>query len=116
MAHVISDGEVVNRRPTLTPDWSRTKGRVIEHGQILIDGPTCGLRRQSLLAFDPVLPVRIGLDQAGIDRKAFSPDKTLADAAPQHRLEQAPQQIALTETAVSVLGESRMVRYVAVET
>ena len=62
-----------------------------------------------------VLPVCVGLDQAGINGKTFSADQSLTDAAPQDRLEHAPQQIALAETAVSVLRESRMVRHVAIE-
>ena len=48
------------------------EGCVIEHGQILIDCTACGFRRKPLIAFDPLLPVRVRLDQAGIDRKVFA--------------------------------------------
>jgi hypothetical protein len=75
----------------------------------------CRFRRQTLLALNPVLPVCVGLDQAGIDGKTFSADQSLTDAAPQDRLEHAPQQIALAETAMSVLRERRMVRHIAIE-
>ena len=74
-----------------------------------------GLGRQPLLALDTLLPVGVRLDQAGIDRKAFAADQTLPDAAPQHRLEQAPQQIALAETAMPVLREGRMIGHIAIE-
>jgi hypothetical protein len=55
-----------------------------------------------------VLPVCVGLDQAGINGKTFSADQSLTDAAPQDRLEHAPQQIALAETAMSVLRKRRI--------
>jgi DNA-binding response OmpR family regulator len=54
---------------------------------------------------DPLLPIGIRLDQTGIDRKGFPADKSLADAALQDRLEDAPQQIALAEAVMPVLRE-----------
>jgi len=63
------------------------------------------LRRQPLLALDPVLPIGIGLDQAGIDRKVLPANQTLVHAATQDGLEQAPQQIAIAEAAMPVLRE-----------
>src|SRR5205814_2202000 len=43
-------------------------------------------------------------------------DQALIDAPLQHRLEQAPQQIAVAEAAVAVLREGRMIGHFAVET
>ena len=54
-------------------------------------------------------------DQAGIDGKAFSTDKTLYQAALNHRLEQMPKDIALPETSVAVLREAGMIRHLAVQ-
>ena len=79
------------------------------------DGASRGLRRKSLLALDTLLPVRLRLDQAGIDRKAFAADQALTDAAPQHRLKQPSEQVALAEAAVPVLRERGMIRHAAVE-
>jgi hypothetical protein len=64
---------------------------------------------QSLLNFDAVLPARVCLDQAGIDRKTFSANQSLVDATAQDGFEQPSQQIALSETTMTVLRESRMV-------
>jgi hypothetical protein len=69
----------------------------------------------ALFVFDPLLPIGIRLDQAGVDREAFPADQPLTNAAPQHRLKHASQQIALAEAAMSVLRKGRMVGYVAVE-
>jgi hypothetical protein len=49
------------------------------------------------------LPIGIGLDQTGIDRKGFAAYQTLNDAALQDRLKDASQEIALAETAMPVL-------------
>ena len=59
-----------------------------EHGRGTI-GASRGLRRKSLLALYTFLPVRLRLDQAGIDRKALAADQALIDAAPQHCLKEA---------------------------
>jgi hypothetical protein len=97
-------------------DLSRcTEGRIVQHGQILFDCPSTGFPRQALLALDALLPVRVRLDQAGIDREAFAADQPLADAAAQDRLEHAAEKVALAEAAVPVLGEGRVVGHLAVE-
>jgi len=51
----------------------------------------------------PSLPVNIGSNQAGIDRKAFTADKAFLHAPPHCRLEHLPQQIAVTKAAMPVL-------------
>src|SRR5262249_27623804 len=103
----------VGRRDQLGNDLGRSpKGRIIQHGQILLDGSARSLWGQAL---DAVLPVRVRLDQAGIDRKAFSADETLIDAAAQDGLEQLSQQITVAEATMTVLREGRMVGDVAIE-
>ena len=57
----------------------------------------------------PTLAVGIGLDQAGVDRKAFAGDEPFCDATAHHRLEHLPQNVALAEAAMTVLGEGRMI-------
>ena len=81
----------------------------------LVDGPACGLWEQSFPAVDAVLPVRIRLDQAGIDRKAFSAYQTLVDTAAQDGFKQPSQQIAVAEAPMPVLREGRMDGHVTVE-
>lgn len=51
------------------------------------------------------LLVGVGLDQAGIDREAVAADEPLRDAAPDGRLEQLPQKIALAETTMPVVRD-----------
>src|SRR5690348_9940942 len=58
---------------------------------------------------------RIRLDQAGIDRKAFTTNQPLVDTALENSLEHPPQQIALAEAAMPVLGEGRMIGHAAIE-
>jgi hypothetical protein len=53
----------------------------------------------------------IGLDHAGVDRKAFATDQSLGDAALQDGLEQVSERIAVAEAAVSVLGEGGVLRH-----
>jgi hypothetical protein len=67
----------------------RTKRSVVENGQILFYGASRGLWRKSLLALYTLLPVRLRLDQASIDRKALAADQAFIDAAPQHCLKEA---------------------------
>src|ERR1700690_3859886 len=67
----------------------RTERSIVENGQILFYGASRSLRRKSLLALYTFLPVRLRLDQAGIDRKSLAADQALIDAAPQHCLKEA---------------------------
>jgi hypothetical protein len=67
------------------------------------------------LALDALLPVGVRLDEAGINRKAFAADQALFNAALQDCLKDAPQEIALAETAVPVLREGGMIGDIAVE-
>jgi hypothetical protein len=78
---------------------------IIEHSQILIDCSAGSLRRKSLLAFDPLLPIGVGLDQARIECKSVAADQSFLDAAAQHAFENATKEIALPEAAMPVLGK-----------
>src|ERR1700758_3247941 len=60
--------------------------------------------------------VAIGLDEARIDCKSFTADQSLLDAAAQHALEHATEEIALPEAAMPVLGERRVIRNRAIQT
>ena len=73
------------------------------------------LEAGTLFALDPVLPIGVRLDQAGVDRKAVPTDQPLANAAPQHCFKQSPQEIALAEAAVAVLGEGRMIGHLTIK-
>jgi len=70
---------------------------------------------QTLGSLNTLLPVGLGLDQAGIDGKALAADQTFLDATAHHRLEQAAQQITLAETPVAVLREGRVIGHLAIE-
>src|SRR6266436_5807763 len=59
--------------------------------------------------------VGIGGNQAGIDRKGSPVDQPFGPAAPDHGLEQLSQQIAVTEAAMPILEEGRVVRHLAVK-
>ena len=93
----------------------RAESSVVDHSQILLNGSAGGFRRQPFLALDAVLPVGVRLDQPGINRKAFAADQTLFNAALQDCLKDAPQEIALAETAMPVLREGGMIGDIAVE-
>ena len=82
-----------------------TERCLIEHREILAHRVAGGVGRQALAARHRTLAVGIGLDQAGIDRKALAADQPLGDAARDGRLEQLAQQIAVTQAAVAVLRE-----------
>jgi hypothetical protein len=102
-------GEVTSRR------LGSSESSVVEYSQILLNGPACGFWRKSFLALHALLAVGVRLDQAGIDRKAFAANRTVCDAALQDRLKDAPQEIALAETAMPVLREGGMIVDIAVE-
>jgi hypothetical protein len=51
--------------------------------------PAC-LWRQTRGPFDAIAVAGVGLDQAGVDSKAFATDQTLSNAALQYALEQTP--------------------------
>jgi hypothetical protein len=52
------------------------------------------------VAFNFLMPVCVGLDQAGINCKTFAADQPLLDTAAQHGLEHPPEEIALAEAAM----------------
>jgi hypothetical protein len=62
-----------------------------------------------------VIAMGVGHDYAGVDRESFAPHDPFLDATRDYGLKQFPQQIALAEAAVAVLGERRMIGDVAVE-
>jgi hypothetical protein len=62
------------------------------------------------------LAVSVGFYQTGIDSKTFTADQTFGHATAHYSLEHVPQYIAVTEAAMTVLGEGRMVRHIAIET
>ena len=92
------------------------KRRIIKHGKIFLDRATSRSWRQTRSSLDAGAVTGVGLDQTGIDGKAFAADQTLVEAGLQDGLEQAPQQIALAKAAMRVLRESGAVRHRAVET
>ena len=57
------------------------------------------------------LAVRIGLDDAGIGCKAFAAHQAFGQATPQDLLEDETQRVIVTEPAVPILRERRMIRY-----
>jgi hypothetical protein len=57
----------------------------------------------------------VGFHDACIDREGFTLDQTGVHAGPHHRLEYLPEQIAVTEPAVSIDREGRVVRNLVVE-
>src|SRR4029434_3579939 len=106
----------VGRRDELRGDLGRSsERRIVEYGEILVDGPAGQLGWQTLGSLNTLLPVCLGPDQAGVDGKALAADQTFPDAAPHHRLEQAAQQITLAETPVPVLREGRVIGHLAIE-
>ena len=70
------------------------------------------LRWKSLVAFDPVLPIGIGFDQARIDCNSFTTDQSLFDAAVQDALERSTEEIALPEATLPILGNKPSYRSV----
>jgi len=84
----------------------RAPGGFVERVEILADRAPCAgeiVPVDRLGSFRGALLVRIGLDQAGIDREAFPTHEPLRDAAPDRRLEQLPQQVAPAGAAMPVL-------------
>jgi hypothetical protein len=80
-----------------------------------------GQRRLTVHADDHACEFGLGhlaLDDAGIGREAFAPDKAFAHATPQYALEHMTEGVALTQAPVAVLGEGRVIghRSVQVET
>ena len=76
-----------------------------------IDRSARRARRKSLVAFDPLLPIGFGLDQARINCESFTADQSLLNAAAQYALEHATKEVALPEAAMPVLGERRVTRH-----
>src|SRR6516165_5021668 len=86
----------IGGRHELRRDLGRcSESGIVEDSQILIDRSAGGLRWKPLVAFDPPLSIGIGLDQARVDGKSFTPDQPLLEAAAQDALEHATEEIAL---------------------
>jgi hypothetical protein len=66
-------------------------------------------------SLDAALPVGVGRDEAGVDRKALAVDQAFLDTAVEDSLEHSAQKIAVSEAAVPVLGEGRMIGNRAIE-
>lgn len=77
--------------------------------------PRTGSRGRPVDPSTPSMSDGIGLDQATIDGKALATDQPFGDAAGEHTLEQAAQEIAVAEAAVTILRKGRMVRYAALQ-
>ena len=58
-----------------------------------------------------VLSVRVRLNDTGVCGKALAAGQSLRNTLRHHGLEQVAQQIVVTETAMTVLGEGRMIRH-----
>lgn len=59
--------------------------------------------------------VQVGHDKTGIDGEPFPTDQTLLDATRNNPFEDQPEQVAVAELVVAVLGERRMIRDTPVE-
>ena len=88
---------------------------VIDDGEIFLDRAACCIRRQTRSTLDTDAVAHVGCNQTGIDGKAFAADQAFGDAAPQHGLKQPAQQVAVAETAMTVLRECRMIGHFSVE-
>ena len=60
--------------------------------------------------------VNVGLDEARIHRKAFPADKPGRDACPDHRFENAAENIAVAEPPVARASEHRMIGDITLDT
>jgi hypothetical protein len=100
----------VAERHKLRRDLGRcSEGGIVEDGKILIDR-SAGFRGKSLVVFDPLLPVGVGLDQARIDCKSIPTDQPLPISAARDAFEHMAEPITLSETTMPVLGEGRVIR------
>ena len=106
----------IDRRDARRYDRSGcAEGRIVENGKILVDRAARYIKRQSFVAASEALTIGLGADEARIDGKAVAPDQSFGHAALHCRLEQLTQQIAVTETPMSVLRERRMVRHFTIQ-
>jgi hypothetical protein len=55
-----------------------TKRRIVEDGEIFLNCPSRCFRRQTCSTFDAVAVAGVGLDQTGVDGKAFVTDRPSA--------------------------------------
>src|SRR5437899_2555928 len=71
----------------------------------------CPVRPRGLEAGHATPPVGLSLHQAGIDGEPFATHQPFPHAALQNLLEHEAQRVAVTEAAMPVLGERRVVRH-----
>ena len=100
----------IDRRDVLGNGFGRcAEGGIVQRLDTLVYSPGCQIGGQTLLAFDPTSFIGIGGDQAGINAEALANKQAFIRAALQNRPEQMPEQSALTEAAVPVLRNGRVV-------
>jgi hypothetical protein len=90
---------------------------IVQRPQKLGDCACLALRRRPIrfLGRDPVISAGIRFHHAGIDRKALALHQARVHARPHHRLKHMPKGIALTEAAVTIDRERRMIGHPVVE-
>ena len=83
--------------------------RIVQHLQIFANGAARHIGRQAFVPGHRSTTIYIGPDQARIDGKAFAADQPFRHAARHRHLEQLAKQIAVTEAAMPVLREGRVI-------
>lgn len=103
----------IGRRDELGCDLAgRAEGCIVECRQVLANRPAgIDIIGSPLVTRDRALLVGVCGDQAGVNRKALATYQPLAQAPLHHRLEEVPEDIALTEPAVPVARKSRVIRH-----
>jgi hypothetical protein len=91
----------------------RSESVVIEHGEILLDGPAGLVRVKSFISGRSLAAVRIGLNETGVDREGFAAHQPFGHAEMQKQVEDVTEEIAVAKAAVPVLREGRVVGHSA---
>jgi hypothetical protein len=90
---------------------------VIEPGQELGGGAGLPLRHRpvDLAGCLAVIAAGVGFNNAGINGEAFTPDQAGIHAGPHHSLEHLAQDVAVTEAAMAIDRERRVIGHLVVE-